>query len=184
VGEPEPEGRRGREIAKDFAKDRIYASFARRALRVAAPLDWDKGTLSAARRGGSYQRSRVFPSPPSSPSLSLSLSFCLSALLALPRPSFVYPRFAARRCYRLTSSSYWFYLSRTHPAGPRQSASQSGPRIVAGNSGAPDVFIRHRTETRSRNPREPEALLARLSLHLATLSSGSMIPLHETHLEI
>jgi len=44
-------GNRGRFRRDETAE---YVRVLRRALGVAAPLDRDKGTLSAARRGGSY----------------------------------------------------------------------------------------------------------------------------------
>ena len=56
--------------------------------------------------GGPYQRSL------SVPLFSLSFSLALSLPFSTPPISTqLYPRFAAQRCYRLTSSSYWFYLA-------------------------------------------------------------------------
>lgn len=154
--------------------ERSYESFAPRALRVAAPLDWDKGTLSAARRGGSYQRSRVFPLPP------------LSLPPRTPRASssFVYPRFAARRCYRLTSSSYWFYLSRTHPAGPPVSQ-PVGAQDRRRKLRCPGCLHSSSNGNAIAKPRESrEALLARFIASFRHLIEQIDDSLHETHLEI
>lgn len=66
--------------------------------RAAAALISDRALARRPSRPASFPS--VFLSP--SPLLCLSLSGPLRTL----RPPFVYPRFAARRCYRLTSSSY------------------------------------------------------------------------------
>lgn len=71
-GRRERIGNRGRFRGENETTE--YVRVSRRALGVAAPLDRDKGALSAARRGGSYQRSRSRASPRSPRVLSLSLT--------------------------------------------------------------------------------------------------------------
>lgn len=103
-------------LFRENAREYTYGGEAGWALRVAAPLDRDKGALSAARRLLSAIAALArFPLPSLLrfplflPAPSARLPPPLLRPLPSPRcrlPSFVYPRFAARRCYRLTSSSY------------------------------------------------------------------------------